>query len=317
MTEWFDSDPYFILTIHKLINQGVKTSNDRYCNTHQKSILSNTFTESDIYNNYSYSYASCVNWEIEKTSETPSKKLEFNIDNPETGLKKTDFNTITNNDEIDDMNDNISDHSSDDSKGDMYNSIDHNNVDQKQTNHNSLYTLADNKLKLSSALENLGWNTTDSQEGELIITYNSNVGNKTLRQKAFYVLYVKLNEEGNRHLIYRLATDQIVVTKNYQTVPVPENLVDTICETDPYENKSQVNDVDTIYSKVYDDQSNNYDNNDHTHFDNEDQYLQGAVRTTLSLQASLLVFIHENILHHLHKDIFTVVHVLLSILMNL
>ena len=35
-------------------NQGVKTANDQCHNTRQESILSNTVTESDIYNNYKY-----------------------------------------------------------------------------------------------------------------------------------------------------------------------------------------------------------------------------------------------------------------------
>ena len=76
MTKWFNNDPHIILikctTDHqehtnygtnkdgyKLLNKGVKTTNDRYYNTHQKSIISNTVTESDIYDNYSYT--SCVN----------------------------------------------------------------------------------------------------------------------------------------------------------------------------------------------------------------------------------------------------------------
>ena len=71
MTKWFDSNPHISLTKYntdrqehtnneidkkryKLINQGVKTTNDQYYITHQESILSNTITESDIYNNYSY-----------------------------------------------------------------------------------------------------------------------------------------------------------------------------------------------------------------------------------------------------------------------
>ena len=66
--EWSNNVPNFILTIYKLINQGVKTFNNQYYNTHQKSILSNTVTESNIYDNYNYT--SCVNWKIEKTSET-------------------------------------------------------------------------------------------------------------------------------------------------------------------------------------------------------------------------------------------------------
>ena len=132
-------------------NQGVKTADDQCHNTHQESILSNTVTESDIYDNYSYT--SCINWEIEKTPETHSKKLEFNIDKPETGLKKINFNIIINNDAIDDMNDNKIVHPSDDLADDMYNNIDHDNVHQEQTNHNNLYTLANNELQLSSDLE--------------------------------------------------------------------------------------------------------------------------------------------------------------------
>ena len=104
----------------------MKTTNDQYYITHQKSIISNTVTESDIYNNYSYT--SCVNWEIEKTSETPSKKLEFNIDKPETGLKKIDFNIITNNDEINVMNNNKMDFYSNTLTNDMYSNTNHKNI---------------------------------------------------------------------------------------------------------------------------------------------------------------------------------------------
>ena len=98
-------------------------------NTHKNSILSNTVTDNDFYGNYGYT--SCVNRETEKISVTPSKKLEFYIDNPETGLKKTDFNIITNNNEINDMNNNIRNHSNNDLLDDMYSNIIHDNVDQK------------------------------------------------------------------------------------------------------------------------------------------------------------------------------------------
>ena len=74
---------------NKSINQGVKTADNQCHNKHQEQILSNTVTESDICDNYSYN--SRINWEIEKTPETHSKKIEFNIDKPETGLKKIDF----------------------------------------------------------------------------------------------------------------------------------------------------------------------------------------------------------------------------------
>ena len=65
-------------------NQGLKTADDQCHNTHQESILSNTVTENDIYNNYSYT--SHTNWETEKTPETHLKKIELNIDRPVSGL---------------------------------------------------------------------------------------------------------------------------------------------------------------------------------------------------------------------------------------
>ena len=70
--------------------------------------------------------------------------LEFNIDKPETGLKKIDFNIIINNNEIDDINGNTMVHLIDDLTDDVYNNIDYHNVQQEHTNHNSLYILANN-----------------------------------------------------------------------------------------------------------------------------------------------------------------------------
>ena len=156
----------------------------------------NTDTD-NIYDNCNYT--SCVNWEIKNTSKTHSKN-EFYIDDPETGLKKTDFNIITNNDEINDMNDDNRDHPNNDLSDDVYNLSNHDSVDLKQTNHNNLYTLADNELQLSYDLEDLDWSSTDSHKGELIIAYDNKVRYKTLHPRAFYALYIKPNEKGSRHL---------------------------------------------------------------------------------------------------------------------
>ena len=161
MTEWFISNPHIILTKcityhqdhtnndtnkerYKLINQGVKTTNDQYYIAYQKSIISITVTGSDIYDKYSYT--SCVNWKIKKTPENPSKKLEFNIDKPKTGLKKTYFNIITNNDTIDDINDNTMVCHTKDLTNNVYGNTKHMNIKQEQTTHNSLYPLANSKL---------------------------------------------------------------------------------------------------------------------------------------------------------------------------
>ena len=187
----------------------MKIANVQYYSTHQKSILSNIVTESDINDNYSYT--SCINCEIEKTPETHSKKLEFNINKPEIGLKKIDFNIIVNKNEIDDMNKDEIDHSSDDIVDDMGSNIKDHNILEKQTNHNSLCTLANIKLQLSYHLEELNkandWKNTNSHEGELLIDSNSNAGNNALHPRIFYVLYIGSNDNSNGHLIYKLSTD--------------------------------------------------------------------------------------------------------------
>ena len=93
-------------------------------------IISNIVTESDIYDNYSYT--SCVNWEIEKTSETHPKKLEFKINKTETDLKKIDFNIIANDNEIDGMNKKKVVHPSNDLTNYYYSNIEDHKIHQKK-----------------------------------------------------------------------------------------------------------------------------------------------------------------------------------------
>ena len=160
-----------------------------------------------------------MNWEIEKTSETFLKKLEFNINKPETSLKKIDFNIITNKDEIDDINNYQMDRYCDNPTNDVYSNINQKNVQQEQTTHNSLYHFTHSGLQSNYNLEDPyktnDWKSTNSHKGEIVIAYDNKVGHKTLHPRVFYALYIKLNEIGNRHLIYRLSTDQILVTKEY------------------------------------------------------------------------------------------------------
>ena len=240
-------------------NQGVKTADDQCHNTHQESILSNTVTGSDIYDNYSYT--SRTNWEIKKTPETHSKKIEFNINKLETGLKKIDFNIITNNDEIHDMNDDEIVHSSDDLADDMYNNTNHQTAQQKQTNHNSIYILADNEIQSSSDLEDqnkaVNRKSTNGHEGKIVVADDNKVGNRTLWPRVFYALYVRPNNNGNGHLIYRLSMDQVLVTKDYQSVPVPEDLIEATSETESYDYNNQTNSFKVNHSIVKDDCSNN------------------------------------------------------------
>ena len=106
----------------------MKTAGVQYYNTHQELILSNIVTKNNIYNNYSY--ASCVNWEIEKTPETNPKELEFDINKPGTDLKKVDFNINVIDNGIDDMKDKKVAHPSDSLSNDNFSNIKDHKIQQ-------------------------------------------------------------------------------------------------------------------------------------------------------------------------------------------
>ena len=169
-------------------------------------ILSNTVTESDIYDNYSYT--SCLNWEIGETPETPLKKLEFKINKPETGLKKIDFKIITINNEIDDMNNDKMVCHNDNLANDVDSNTNHQNLQQEQVTHNSFYTLTNYKLQLNYDLEDPNgtndWKSTNSHKGELVIASDNKARNNMLHPKVFYVLYIKPNGDNNGYLIYSI-----------------------------------------------------------------------------------------------------------------
>ena len=86
--------------------------------------------------------------------------------------------------------------------------------------------------------------------------YYNEIGNTTICPRTFYALYDKPNQEGNVHMIYRLDKDQIVVTKDYWTVPVPEDI-------------------------------------DYPYINDEDQYTQ---ETKEILQSSLLIYLQDKFL---------------------
>ena len=62
------------------------------------------------------------------------------------------------------------------------------------------------------------------------MAYNTNAGHNTLHPRTLYVLCIRLNDNGISHLIVKLSKKQILVTIKYQTVPVPEDLIEVINE---------------------------------------------------------------------------------------
>ena len=212
----------------------------QYYNIHHGSILSDLFTNGDIYDNDSY--ASYADWKIEKTPKINPKKLEFNINKPEIYLKAIEFNINVNNDEIDDMNDKEAVHPNDGLVDDNNNNIEDHEAQQEQIDrHNNFNTLVENKLQPSPQLEDQNetndWKTTNKHEDELVIAYNNNTSSKTLYPKISYALYIGPNDRGTGHLIFKLSTKQVLTIPKYKPVPMPEDLIKAINKMDTYTNK--------------------------------------------------------------------------------
>ena len=74
-------------------------------------------------------------------------------------------------------------------------------------------------LHLNSNLEDPNkagdWKSINSHKCELVIAYKINAGNNILYPRIFYALYIGPNNEGNSYLIYKLSTDQVLVTMKY------------------------------------------------------------------------------------------------------
>ena len=118
--------------------------------------------------------------------------------------------------------------------------------------------------------EAIDWNNTNSHKGELVIAYDNTVGTRTLRPRLFYALYIRPNDDGIGHLMYTLSADQILVTKDYQSVPVSEDLIEATSKTDSSDNKNQVNHFDSNHSIVQDDHYNNNNDDGRIHSNDKD-----------------------------------------------
>ena len=113
------------------------------------------------------------------------------------------------------------------------------------------------------------WKSTNSHEGELIMAYNNNKGNKTIRPRTFYALCIGQNDNGNGHLIFKVSTKQILVTMKYQPIHAPVDLMEAIDEKDFSNNKIQTNHLDNDHFILQDDHSDNFEDDGRTHFNDK------------------------------------------------
>ena len=140
--------------------------------------------------------------------------------------------------------------------------------------------------------------STNSHKGDLVIAYNTKAGNNTLRPRVFYALYIKPNDDGNGHLIYKLSMDQILVTTKYQSIPVPEDLIETMNKTNSSDNKIQINHFNSNQSVVWDDHSNNNDDDSQTSSNDKDNSAEDGSHSELDSSQQLKDLKSNKIVDH-------------------
>ena len=96
------------------------------------------------------------------------------------------------------------------------------------------------------------------------MTYDNNAGSHTLYPRTFYVLYIRPNNNGTSHFIFKLSTKQILATTKYQPISVPKDLIEAITETDSVTTKIQIDHFDSDPFTAQDDHINNTKDNGQT-----------------------------------------------------
>ena len=60
------------------------------------------------------------------------------------------------------------------------------------------------------------------------MAYDNNTRSNTFYLRTFYALYIGPNNSGTGHLIFKLSTEQILITSRVKPVPMSKDLIKTI-----------------------------------------------------------------------------------------
>ena len=63
---------------------------------------------------------------------------------------------------------------------------------------------------------------------ELVLAYDVQLDNKTSNPRAFYTLYIGLNDGGTGHSVFKLSTMSIIVTSRCKPIPMPDDVIEVV-----------------------------------------------------------------------------------------
>ena len=64
--------------------------------------------------------------------------------------------------------------------------------------------------------------------GELVLAYDVKSDNKTSKPRAFNALYIRPNDAGTGHSVFKLSTKKMIVPPRCKSVPMPDDVIEVI-----------------------------------------------------------------------------------------
>ena len=64
--------------------------------------------------------------------------------------------------------------------------------------------------------------------GEVVMAYDVTANNKTTIPRAFYALYIRPNNSGTGHQVFKLSSKQLVTSPKYKPVLMPDDVIQVV-----------------------------------------------------------------------------------------
>ena len=64
--------------------------------------------------------------------------------------------------------------------------------------------------------------------GELVLAYDVKSNNKTSKPRAYYALYIRPNDGGIGHSVFKLSTKAMIVTPRCKPIPMPNDVISIV-----------------------------------------------------------------------------------------
>ena len=85
--------------------------------------------------------------------------------------------------------------------------------------------------------------------GELVMAYDVTADNKTTIPRALYALYIRPNDSGTGHQVFKLSTMRMVTSPKCKPIPMPDNVIEVVNDLEKQDDMSSGIEFRNIHHK--------------------------------------------------------------------